>query len=178
MTTNRPTIFDKKIRPYVLRVVGSKEEMVVCKLRELESPNIEQIYLLSHIFHNKERVTGYIVILMKMDSELYSSILNLFGVVSWVGSQQVRCGKYSKAFPVSIGIHELENITKLIMDRKYFFKMKDITIGDLVEIKSGPLEHMTGIVSYIYSNLEIAVKIDLFGREINARIHNSNLTKV
>lgn len=101
---------------------------------------------------------GYVIIKMIMTDESWYIVRNTRGVTGFVGPG-------SK--PVPLSDEEVERMGVEVI------RMKDIdfTVGDLVSIKSGPMEGFSGKVTSINNETrKINVAVSMFGRETPVEI--------
>lgn len=109
---------------------------------------------------------GYVVIKMVMTDESWYVVRNTRGVTGFVGPG-------SKPVPLSdaevekMGVEEVRHA-----DLKF-------SVGDLVEIKSGPMEGFSGNIEKIdHETSTLWVTVSMFGRETSVEINSSQVQAV
>ena len=106
----------------------------------------------------KKMFPGYVLLNMVMNDDTWYVVRNTRGVTGFVGPG-------SK--PVPLSDEEVERMGVEVI------RMKDIdfTVGDLVSIKSGPMEGFSGKVTSINNETrKINVAVSMFGRETPVEI--------
>lgn len=109
---------------------------------------------------------GYVVVKMVMTDESWYIVRNTRGVTGFVGPG-------SK--PVPLSDEEVERMGVEII------RMKDIdfSVGDLVSIKSGPMEGFSGKVTSINNETrKVNVSVSMFGRETPVEIDYTQIELV
>lgn len=101
---------------------------------------------------------GYVVVKMVMTDESWYIVRNTRGVTGFVGPG-------SKPVPLSSAEVERMGVEKIRMAEI------DFSIGDLVEIKTGPMEGFSGKITSIDSDTrKVNVAVSMFGRETPVEI--------
>ena len=96
---------------------------------------------------------GYVIIRMIMNDESWYVVRNTRGVTGFVGPG-------SKPVPLPDSEVEKLGFTQIRMDDM------DISAGDTVSIKQGPLEGFSGVVESVdKATRKLLVKVSMFGRE-------------
>lgn len=109
---------------------------------------------------------GYVIIKMIMNDESWYVVRNTRGVTGFVGPG-------SKPVPLPDNEVEKLGFTQIRMDDI------DISKGDHVSIKQGPLEGFSGVVEAVDNvSRKLTVKISMFGRETPAEVEYSQVTKL
>lgn len=109
---------------------------------------------------------GYVIIKMIMNDESWYVVRNTRGVTGFVGPG-------SKPVPLPDSEVEKLGFTQIRMDDM------DISKGDHVSIKQGPLEGFSGVVEAVDNvSRKLTVKISMFGRETPAEVEYSQVTKL
>ncbi|MDY3928908.1 MAG: transcription termination/antitermination protein NusG [Clostridia bacterium] len=109
---------------------------------------------------------GYVIIKMIMNDESWYVVRNTRGVTGFVGPG-------SKPVPLPDNEVEKLGFTQIRMDDM------DISKGDHVSIKQGPLEGFSGVVEAVDNvSRKLTVKISMFGRETPAEVEYSQVTKL
>ncbi len=100
---------------------------------------------------------GYVLVKMVMTDDSWYIVRNTRGVTGFVGPS-------SKPVPLS----EAE-VESLWLDEKE--SRVDYSVGDSVEVLSGPLEGFVGLVDTIdHDSAKVHVKVSMFGRETPAEL--------
>lgn len=108
---------------------------------------------------------GYVVIKMIMNDESWFVVRNTRGVTGFVGPG-------SKPVPLSD-----EEVEKMGVEKVRMADM-DVSTGDHVDVKSGPLEGFSGIVESVdTARRKVIVKISMFGKETPTEIDYSQISK-
>ncbi len=101
----------------------------------------------------KKIFPGYVVIKMVMNDESWFVVRNTRGVTGFVGPG-------SKPVPLTDAEVEGMGVEKLSGTGN------DFSVGDLVRVKSGPLEGFAGAIEAVDSeHRKLTVKVSMFGRE-------------
>ncbi len=109
---------------------------------------------------------GYVVIKMIMNDESWYVVRNTRGVTGFVGPG-------SKPVPLSD-----EEVEKMGVETARRSSM-EVALGDMVEIKSGPMEGFTGRVSDIDTQRrKVTVMVSMFGRETPAEVDYSQISQL
>ncbi len=109
---------------------------------------------------------GYVVIKMIMNDESWYVVRNTRGVTGFVGPG-------SKPVPLSD-----EEVEKMGVETARRGSM-EVALGDMVEIKSGPMEGFTGRVSDIDTQRrKVTVMVSMFGRETPAEVDYSQISQL
>ena len=109
---------------------------------------------------------GYVVIKMGMNEESWYVVRNTRGVTGFVGPG-------SKPVPLSDAEVERMGVDTLRHESVKFI------VGDLVEIKSGPMEGFSGNIEKIDNESGIVwVTVSMFGRETSVEIDHSQVSLV
>lgn len=109
---------------------------------------------------------GYVVIKMVMTDESWYVVRNTRGVTGFVGPG-------SKPVPLSDA-----EVEKMGVDTVRHEEI-DFKVGDLVEIKSGPMEGFSGNIEKIDSETgTLWVTVSMFGRETSVEINYSQVSAV
>ncbi len=109
---------------------------------------------------------GYVVIKMIMNDESWYVVRNTRGVTGFVGPG-------SKPVPLSD-----EEVERMGVEQT---RMQDLDLaeGDMVNVKSGPLEGFAGKVSSIDKETrKIMVEVSMFGRQTKIEVEASQIEKV
>ena len=139
-----------------LETMGIQEQLfriLVAEEPEIEIKNGKQVEKMRNMF------PGYVFVEMKMTDEAWYVVRNTPGVTGFIGSS----GGGAKPFPVSPD--EMESILRRMgqSDKKV---VVDFQVGDTVRIQTGPFSGMTGRISAMNDQTQIAsVMTLLFGRE-------------
>jgi len=108
---------------------------------------------------------GYVVIKMVMNDESWFVVRNTRGVTGFVGPG-------SKPVPLSD-----EEVEKMGVEKVRMADM-DVSVGDHVSVKSGPLEGFSGLVETVDSaRRKVIVKVSMFGKETPVEVDYSQVTK-
>ncbi len=109
---------------------------------------------------------GYVVIKMVMNDETWFVVRNTRGVTGFVGPG-------SKPEPLSDAEVEKMGVEKVRMADM------DVSMGDHVSVKSGPLEGFSGTVEAVDKDRrKITVRISMFGKETPVEIDYSQISKL
>lgn len=109
---------------------------------------------------------GYVVIKMVMNDETWFVVRNTRGVTGFVGPG-------SKPEPLS----DVE-VEKMGVEKVRMADM-DVSMGDHVSVKSGPLEGFSGTVEAVDKDRrKITVRISMFGKETPVEIDYSQISKL
>lgn len=109
---------------------------------------------------------GYVVIKMVMNDETWFVVRNTRGVTGFVGPG-------SKPEPLSDAEVEKMGVEKVRMADM------DVSMGDHVSVKSGPLEGFSGTVEAVDNERrKVTVKISMFGKETPVEIDYSQISKL
>ncbi len=152
-----------------LETMGIQEQLfriIVAEEPEIEIKNGKQVEKMKNMF------PGYVFVEMKMTDEAWYVVRNTPGVTGFIGSS----GGGAKPFPVSPD--EMESILRRMgqSDKKV---VVDFQVGDTVRIQTGPFSGMTGRISTMNDQTQIAsVMTLLFGRETPTDIAYNDLQKV
>ena len=107
---------------------------------------------------------GYVVIKMVMNEESWYVVRNTRGVTGFVGPG-------SKPVPLSDA-----EVARMGVDTVRREDMK-FSIGDLVEIKSGPMEGFSGNINKLDNDTgTLWVTVSMFGRETSVEINHTQVT--
>ena len=139
------TIENRKLQDEILEVRVPLEDVV-----EMRNGVKKQV--------SRKMFPGYVLIHMIMNDDTWYVVRNTRGVTGFVGPG-------SK--PVPLSDEEVERMGVEVI------RMKDIdfTVGDLVSIKSGPMEGFSGKVTSINNETrKINVAVSMFGRETPVEI--------
>jgi len=113
----------------------------------IEEKNGEQKVVKRKVF------PGYVVIKMVMNDESWYVVRNTRGVTGFVGPG-------SKPVPLSD-----EEVQRMGVEQVRVASI-DLEVGDLVDVKSGPMEGFNGKVESIDNeSRKVTVKVQMFGRE-------------
>lgn len=126
----------------------------------IEEKNGEQKVVKRKIF------PGYVVVKMIMNDESWYVVRNTRGVTGFVGPG-------SKPVPLSD-----DEVEKMGVEQ---VRMADIglEVGDVVNVKSGPLEGFSGKIESIDNeSRRISVKVSMFGRESTIEVEFGQVEKV
>lgn len=108
---------------------------------------------------------GYVVIKMVMNDESWFVVRNTRGVTGFVGPG-------SKPVPLSD-----EEVEKMGVEKVRMADM-DVSVGDHVSVKSGPLEGFSGTVESVdLQRRKVVVKVSMFGKETPAEVDYSQILK-
>ncbi len=108
---------------------------------------------------------GYVVIKMVMNDESWFVVRNTRGVTGFVGPG-------SKPVPLSD-----EEVEKMGVEKVRMAEM-DVSAGDHVDVKSGPLEGFSGIVESVdAARRKVVVRISMFGKETPTEIDYNSISK-
>lgn len=108
---------------------------------------------------------GYVVIKMVMNDESWFVVRNTRGVTGFVGPG-------SKPVPLSD-----EEVEKMGVEKVRMADM-DVSVGDHVSVKSGPLEGFSGTVESVdLQKRKVVVKVSMFGKETPAEVDYSQILK-
>ncbi len=152
-----------------LETMGIQEQLfriLVAEEPEIEIKNGKQVEKMRNMF------PGYVFVEMKMTDEAWYVVRNTPGVTGFIGSS----GGGAKPFPVSPD--EMESILRRMgqSDKKV---VVDFQVGDTVRIQTGPFSGMTGRISAMNDQTQIAsVMTLLFGRETPTDIAYNDLQRV
>lgn len=109
---------------------------------------------------------GYVVIKMVMNDESWFVVRNTRGVTGFVGPG-------SKPVPLSD-----EEVEKMGVEKVRMADM-DVSVGDHVSVKSGPLEGFSGTVETVDSaRRKVIVKVSMFGKETPVEVDYSQISKL
>ncbi len=109
---------------------------------------------------------GYVVIKMVMNDETWFVVRNTRGVTGFVGPG-------SKPEPLSDAEVEKMGVEKVRMADM------DVSMGDHVSVKSGPLEGFSGTVEAVdKERRKVTVRISMFGKETPVEIDYSQISKL
>ena len=124
------------------------------------------------IKNNKRRTVqhkllpGYVLVKMQMTDETWYIVRNTRGVTGFVGPG-------SKPEPLSDAEVEKMGVEKVRMADM------DVSMGDHVSVKSGPLEGFSGTVEAVDKDRrKITVRISMFGKETPVEIDYSQISKL
>ncbi len=147
------SVENRGIEHLILNVEVPLEDVV-------EEKNGEQKVVKRKIF------PGYVIIKMIMNDESWYVVRNTRGVTGFVGPG-------SKPVPLPDSEVEKLGFTQIRMDDM------DISKGDHVSIKQGPLEGFSGIVESIdKTTRKLTVNISMFGRETPVEVEYNQVTKL
>lgn len=147
------SVENRGIEHLILNVEVPLEDVV-------EEKNGEQKVVKRKIF------PGYVIIKMIMNDESWYVVRNTRGVTGFVGPG-------SKPVPLPDSEVEKLGFTQIRMDDM------DISKGDHVSIKQGPLEGFSGIVESIdKATRKLTVNISMFGRETPVEVEYNQVTKL
>ena len=108
---------------------------------------------------------GYVVIKMVMNDESWFVVRNTRGVTGFVGPG-------SKPVPLSD-----EEVEKMGVEKVRMADM-NLSVGDHVSVKSGPLEGFSGIIETVDSERrKVIVKVSMFGKETPVEVDYSLVVK-
>lgn len=108
---------------------------------------------------------GYVVIKMVMNDESWFVVRNTRGVTGFVGPG-------SKPVPLSD-----EEVEKMGVEKVRMADM-NVSVGDHVSVKSGPLEGFSGIIETVDSERrKVIVKVSMFGKETPVEVDYSLVVK-
>ncbi len=109
---------------------------------------------------------GYVVIKMVMNEESWYVVRNTRGVTGFVGPG-------SKPVPLSDAEVERMGVETVRHESVKF------AVGDLVEIKSGPMEGFSGNIEKIDNETgTVWVKVSMFGRETSVEINYTQVSAI
>lgn len=109
---------------------------------------------------------GYVIIKMIMNDESWYVVRNTRGVTGFVGPG-------SKPVPLPDGEVEKLGIAQIRMDDM------EISTGDMVTIKQGPMEGFSGKVESVdKTTRKITVSVSMFGRETPVEVDYSQVSKL
>lgn len=109
---------------------------------------------------------GYVIIKMVMNDESWYVVRNTRGVTGFVGPG-------SKPVPLPEGEVEKLGIAQIRMDDM------EISTGDMVTIKQGPMEGFSGKVDSVdKTTRKITVSVSMFGRETPVEVDYSQVSKL
>ncbi len=109
---------------------------------------------------------GYVVIKMVMNDETWFIVRNTRGVTGFVGPG-------SKPVPLSD-----EEVEKMGVEKVRMADM-DVSVGDHVSIKSGPLEGFSGTVESVdVGARKVFVKASMFGKETRVEVNYNQISKL
>lgn len=109
---------------------------------------------------------GYVIIKMIMNDESWYVVRNTRGVTGFVGPG-------SKPVPLPDGEVEKLGIAQIRMDDM------EISTGDMVTIKQGPMEGFSGKVDSVdKTTRKITVSVSMFGRETPVEVDYSQVSKL
>ena len=147
------SVENRGIEHLILNVEVPLEDVV-------EEKNGEQKVVKRKIF------PGYVIIKMIMNDESWYVVRNTRGVTGFVGPG-------SKPVPLPDSEVEKLGFMQIRMDDM------DISKGDHVSIKQGPLEGFSGIVESIdKTTRKLTVNISMFGRETPVEVEYNQVTKL
>lgn len=107
---------------------------------------------------------GYVVIKMVMNDESWFVVRNTRGVTGFVGPG-------SKPVPLSDA--EVENMGV----EKVRTADLAVSVGDMVRVKSGPLEGFSGVVEMVdVEHRKITVRVSMFGRETPVEVDYKDIS--
>ena len=108
---------------------------------------------------------GYVVIKMVMNDESWFVVRNTRGVTGFVGPG-------SKPVPLSD-----EEVEKMGVEKVRMADM-NVSVGDHVSVKSGPLEGFSGVIETVDSERrKVIVKVSMFGKETPVEVDYSLVVK-
>lgn len=109
---------------------------------------------------------GYVIIKMIMNDESWYVVRNTRGVTGFVGPG-------SKPVPLPDGEVEKLGIAQIRMDDM------EISTGDMVTIKQGPMEGFSGKVNSVdKATRKLTVSVSMFGRETPVEVDYSQVSKL
>ena len=109
---------------------------------------------------------GYVVVKMVMNDESWFIVRNTRGVTGFVGPG-------SKPVPLSS-----EEVERMGVEKIRLAEIK-FSVGDLVEIKSGPMEGFSGKITNIDNDTrKVNVAVSMFGRETPVEIDYTQVENV
>lgn len=109
---------------------------------------------------------GYVIIKMIMNDESWYVVRNTRGVTGFVGPG-------SKPVPLPDGEVEKLGIAQIRMDDM------EISTGDMVTIKQGPMEGFSGKVDSVdKTTRKLTVSVSMFGRETPVEVDYSQVSKL
>ena len=109
---------------------------------------------------------GYVIIKMVMNDESWYVVRNTRGVTGFVGPG-------SKPVPLPDGEVEKLGIAQIRMDDM------EISTGDMVSIKQGPMEGFSGKVENVdKTTRKITVSVSMFGRETPVEVDYSQVSRL
>ncbi len=109
---------------------------------------------------------GYVVIKMVMTDESWYVVRNTRGVTGFVGPG-------SKSVPLSD-----EEVKRMGIEKAAAFDIK-VSVGDSVEIKSGPMEGFSGKVTKVDKESgKVSVLVSMFNRETSVEIDYSQVETI
>ena len=145
-TTIENTVKNRGMEDIIEQVIVPTEEVVTTTKTGKEKLTQRKVF------------PSYVIVKMEMTDESWYIVRNTRGVTGFVGPG-------SK--PVPLSDEEVERMGVEVI------RMKDIdfTVGDLVSIKSGPMEGFSGKVTSINNETrKINVAVSMFGRETPVEI--------
>ena len=135
-------------------------QIVVAEETEIEYKNGKEVEKTYNLF------PGYLFVEMIMTDEAWYVVRNTRGVTGFVGPG-------SKPVPLSDA-----EVEKMGVDTVRHAEI-DFKVGDLVEIKSGPMEGFSGNIEKIDSETgTLWVTVSMFGRETSVEINYSQVSAV
>lgn len=159
---------------YIVHTYSGYENKVKANIeKSVENRGIEHLILnvevpLEDVIEEKNGVEkvvkrkifpGYVIIKMIMNDESWYVVRNTRGVTGFVGPG-------SKPVPLPDSEVEKLGFTQIRMDDM------DISVGDVVSIKQGPLEGFSGTVESIdKASRKLMVKVSMFGRETPVEVN-------
>lgn len=151
-----------------LETMGISENLfriVVAEETQIEIKNEKTKEVVKNIF------PGYLFVEMIMTDEAWYVVRNTPGVTGFIGSSG------GGAKPIPVKQEEIEKILRRIGQSDKNVEV-DFTVGDNVQILSGPFSGMEGKIESMNNDTQVAtVLIILFGRETPTDINYVDLAK-
>ena len=164
---------------YIVHTYSGYENKVKANIeKSVENRGIEHLILnvevpLEDVVEEKDGVEkivkrkifpGYVIIKMIMNDESWYVVRNTRGVTGFVGPG-------SKPVPLPDSEVEKLGFTQVRMDDM------DVSVGDLVVIKTGPMEGFSGPVESIdKATRKLVVKVSMFGRETPVEVDYNQIS--
>lgn len=175
---------DKEFKWWIIKVAGGKEDEVKSHIERIaqSDPRIKEVFVPEEeekfkkktkegekeIVRKKKIISGYVYVKMKLDNEIWNKIRELSSVGYILGE---------KGTPIPVPEENIASLREKVVGGE-ISKIFQISVGDKVRIKSGPLKGLSGIVEWISEDRnKIRVLISIFGRQTPLEIETAQVEK-
>lgn len=175
---------DEEFKWWIIKVAGGKEDEVKSHIERIaqNDPRIKEVFVPEEeekfkkktkegekeIVRKKKIISGYVYVKMKLDNEIWNKIRELSSVGYILGE---------KGTPIPVPEENIASLKEKVVGGEVS-KIFQISVGDKVRIKSGPLKGLSGIVEWISEDRnKIRVLISIFGRQTPLEIETAQVEK-